>query len=82
MVQGKGIIDYPLFKTDYKGEDILVYRHPFFFVTEAVWNWYSEYSYYKDVTDVTPYNVRDPRYIDATRIYESELRKRTVRDVK
>ena len=79
MVMGKGFVDYPLFKTDYLGEEIFVYRHPYFFVLDSVWEWLSEYSYYKKVQDTTSYYDRDPRYIDAVRVYENELNIRSAK---
>jgi len=76
MVEGTSTIDYPLFESDFAGEEILVYRHPYFFIPQSVWNWWEEYSYYKKVQDTTQYYDRDPRYLEAVNIFESELAKR------
>ena len=76
---GKGLTDYPLFKADFEGEEIFVYRHPYFFILDSVWEWWNEYSYYKRVQDNTPYYSRDPRYMDAVRIYENELNIRSAK---
>ncbi len=76
VVEGRRPEDYPLFKTEYAGEEILVYRHPYFFIPQSVWEWWDEYSYYKKVPDMTQYYDRDPRYLEAVKIFENELAQR------
>ncbi len=69
--------DYPILQTEFLGEEILIYRHPYFFISDSVWAWWDEYSYYQKIQDTTPYHKRDPRYLEACRIYETELARRT-----
>ncbi len=70
-------IDYPILQSEFLGDEVLIYRHPYFFISDSVWAWFEEYSYYKSVTDTTPYRDRDPRYMQAVRVYENELARRT-----
>ncbi len=70
------MVDVPIMTVEDNGDEILIYRHPYFFIPQSVWYWWEEYSYYKRVQDHTQFFDRDPRYIDASNIYENELNKR------
>ncbi len=71
------MVDVPIMVVeDENGESINIYRHPYFFVPDSVWNFIEEYLYNKDLSGKPLYLDTDPRHIEASNIYENELYKR------